>query len=151
MPYLADMAALEWLRHSAYHAADAAALPLHELASAADHAADAVLTFHPSLGIVRSLFPIVSIYELNVESGDVPRARLAGREDALVARSGLEVEIRRLPQGGAPFILALKERRPIGEAAILALRDSSAFDLEANLAGLMASGAIVAVGSGARG
>ena len=67
VPYLADMAALEWLRHSAYHAADAAALPLHELASAADHAADAVLTFHPSLGIVRSHFPIVSIYELNVE------------------------------------------------------------------------------------
>jgi hypothetical protein len=151
VPYLADMAALEWLRHSAYHAADAAALPLHELASAADHAADAVLTFHPSLGSVRSLFPIVSIYELNIESGDVPRARLAGREDALVARSGLEVEIRRLPQGGAPFILALKERRPIGVAAILALRDSSAFDLEANLAGLMASGAIVAVGLGARG
>jgi hypothetical protein len=151
VPYLADMAALEWLRHSAYHAADAAPLPLHELASAADHAADAVLTFHPSLGIVRSPYPIVSIYELNASSGEVPRARLTGREDALVARSGLEVEIRRLPQGGAPFIVALKERRPIGEAAILALREASAFDLAANLTGLMASGVVVAVGWGNRG
>ncbi len=71
VPYLADMAALEWLRHSAYHAADAVPLPLQALASAADHAADAVLALHPSLGVVRSSYPIVSIYELNVEIGDV--------------------------------------------------------------------------------
>ena len=63
----------------------------------------------------------------------------------MVARSGLAVEIRRLPEGGAPFILALKDGKTIGEAATLALRESSAFDLKANLAGLMASGAIVAV------
>ena len=151
MPYLADMAALEWLRHSAYHAAAAVPLPLEALASAADRAADAVLALHPSLGVVRSSYPIVSIYELNVEIGDVSRARLAGSEDALVARSGLTVEIRRLPEGGAPFILALKDGKTIGEAAILALRESSAFDLKANLAGLMASGAIVAVGAAASG
>ena len=53
------------------------------------------------------------------------------------------------PEGGAPFILALKDGKTIGEAAILALRESSAFDLKANLAGLMASGAIVAVGAAA--
>jgi hypothetical protein len=76
---------------------------------------------------------------------------LAGSEDALVARSGFDVEIRRLPEGGAPFILALKEGRTIGEAAILALGESSAFDLKANLAGLMASGAIVAVSAAASG
>jgi hypothetical protein len=151
VPYLADMAALEWLRHSAYHAADAVPLPLQVLASAADRAADAVLALHPSLGVVRSCYPIVSIYELNVENGDVPHARLAGSEDALVRRSGLRVEINRLAEGGAPFILALKDGKTIGEAAILALGDSSAFDLKANLAGLMAMGAIVAVEAAASG
>ena len=150
-PYLADMATLEWLRHSAYHAADAVPLPLQALASAADRAADAVLALHPSLGVVRSSYPIVSIYELNVEIGDVSPARLAGSENALVARSGLAVEIRRLPEGGAPFILALKDGKTIGAAAISALRESSAFDLKANLARLMASGAIVAVGAAASG
>ena len=137
--------------NSAYHAADAVPLPLQAIASAADRAADAVLALHPSLGVVRSSYPIVSIYELNAESGDVPHARLAGSEDALVARSGLKVEIRRLPEGGAPFILALKDGKTIGEAAILALHESSAFDLKANLAGLMAGGAIVAVGAVASG
>jgi hypothetical protein len=150
VPYLADMAALEWLRHSAYHAADAVPLPLQALASGADRAADAVLALHPSLGVVRSTYPIVSIYEVNAESGDVTHAR-AGSEDVLVTRSGLNVEIRRLPEGGAPFIIALKEGRTIGEAAILALREGSAFNLKANLARLMASGAIVAIGGVASG
>ncbi|HET9935661.1 MAG TPA: hypothetical protein VFQ29_04290 [Methyloceanibacter sp.] len=39
----------------------------------------------------------------------------------------------------------------LGEAAISALREGSAFDLKANLARLMASGAIVAVGAAASG
>jgi hypothetical protein len=151
VPYLADIAALEWARHSAYHAADAVPLTLQELAVAVDlaAAAGAVLDLHPSLGVVRSLYPIVAIYELNVRSGDVPATRLQEREDALVARPRLKVEIRRLPDGGARFILALKDRKPIGEAATAALADSAAFDLEANLAILIASGAIVGVGAGA--
>ena len=151
MPYLADMAALEWAWHSAYHAADAAPLSLQELASAVDRAADAVLILHPSLGIVRSPYPIVSIYELNAQSGAVPPTQVAGAEDAMVARPRLEVEMRRLPEGGAPFILALKAGRPIGEAAAAALREAPGFDLQANLAGLIGSGAIVALrpGSGA--
>ena len=116
VPYLADMAALEWAWHSAYHAADAAPLSLQELASAVDRAAGAVLILHPSLGIVRSPYPIVSIYELNAQSGAVPPTQVAGAEDAMVARPRLEVEMRRLPEGGASFILALKAGRPIGEA-----------------------------------
>jgi len=151
VPYLADIAALEWARHSAYHASDAVPLALAELAGVADRAADAVLTFHPSLGIVRSAYPIVSIYELNAQRADVPPTRLAGREDALVARPRLEVEIRRLPEGGASFILALNEGRPIGEAATTALGEAPGFDLAANLAGLIGSGAIVAVCASAGG
>ena len=112
-----------------------------------DHAEDAVLTLHPSLGVVRSSYPIVSIFELNTQSGEVPPTRLEGGEDALVARPRLEVEIRRLPHGGAAFILALKERKTLGEAAA-SPRRGPGFDLEANLAGLIASGAIVGVGSG---
>jgi hypothetical protein len=148
VPYLADMAALEWAWHSAYHAADAAPLSLQELASAVDHAAGAVLILHPSLGIVRSPYPIVSIYELNAQSGVVPPTQVAGAEDAMVARPRLEVEMRRLPEGGASFILGLKAGRPIGEASAAALREAPGFDLQANLAGLIGSGAIVALRPG---
>jgi hypothetical protein len=94
---------------------------------------------------VRSPYPIVSIFELNTQAGDVPPTRLEGGEDALVARPRLDVELRRLPQGGASFILALKEKKTLGRAAAVALEDVPSFELEANLAGLIASGAIVAV------
>jgi hypothetical protein len=132
-------------RGTAYHAPDAVPLPLAELAGAIDHAEDAVLTLHPSLGVVRSIYPIVSIFELNTQAGDVPPARLEGGEDAIVARPRLEVELRRLPEGGASFLLALKEEKSIGEAAAITIEQASGFDLQVNLAGLIAGGAIIGV------
>ena len=60
-------------------------------------------------------------------------------------RPKLEVEIRRLPDGGAPFILALKEGKTLGEAAAIAAEEAPSFALEANLAGLIASGAIIGI------
>ena len=145
LPYLADMARLEWAWHAAYHAEDAAHVPLAELAGAVERAEGAVLTLHPSLGVVRSPYPIVSIFELNTQDGEVRATRLEGSEDALVVRSKLEVEIRRLPQGGASFILALNDKKSLAAAAAIALDEAAGFDLEANLAGLIASGAIVGV------
>lgn len=62
-----------------------------------------------------------------------------------MARFRLEVELRRLPAGGAPFILALKEGKSIGEAAAIAFGKAPGFDLQANLAGLIAAGAIIGV------
>jgi hypothetical protein len=145
VPYLADMASLEWAWHAAYHAPDAAPLPLAELAGAIDHAEDAVLALHPSLSVVRSPYPIVSIFELNTQAGDMPPTRLEGSEDALVMRPRLEVQLRLLPEGGASFIFALKEEKSIGEAAAIALGQHPGFGLEANLAGLIAAGAIIGV------
>jgi hypothetical protein len=149
VPYLADMASLEWAWHAAYHAQDAAPLPLAELARAVEDAEGTVLTLHPSLGVVRSPYPIVSMFELNTQDGEVPATRLEGGEDALVLRPRLEVELRRLPEGGACFILALRERKTLGEAAAIALDEAAGFDLEANLTGLIASGAIIGIGAAA--
>lgn len=147
VPYLADVASLEWAWHAAYHAPDAAPLPLAELAGAVDHAEGVVLTLHPSLSVVSSYYPIVSIFELNAQDGDVPPTRLeAGGEDALVVRPHLDVEVRRLPEGGAPFILALRSGKGIGVACATALCEAPGFDLEANLALLIGSGAIVGIG-----
>jgi hypothetical protein len=110
VPYLADVASLEWARHSSYHAADRTPLPLSELASAVHQAEDAVLELHPSLSLVSSQYPVVSIWELNAQAADVPPTRLeAGGEDALALRPHLNVEVRRLPLGAA----LMPVRRPI--------------------------------------
>jgi hypothetical protein len=146
VPYLADMTALEWAWHAAYHAADAAPVPLEELASVAAHAGDAVLKLHPSLGLVRSAFPIVTIYELHAETSEPPQTKLEAQgEDALVLRPDLDVEIRRLPAGAVIFIETIRDGGSIGAANEAALRSAPDFDLETNLLGLMTSGAIVGV------
>jgi len=57
LPYLADVARLEWLRVEAWHAADADPLPLAEVgACLADEAALPALrlTLHPALRLLRS-------------------------------------------------------------------------------------------------
>jgi len=149
VPYLADVMRLEWAWHAAYHAADAKPLPLAGLKAVAEGAAEARLTLHPSLHVVRSLYPVITIWQLASRDGENEAARLpADGEDALVIRPKLDVEVRRLPEGGARFVLALERGATIGEAAGRCLGEAPAFDLAANLAGLIASGAIVDMISG---
>ncbi|MGK2921822.1 MAG: HvfC/BufC N-terminal domain-containing protein [Methyloceanibacter sp.] len=146
VPYLADVARLEWAWHRAYHAKDAAPLSLSDLAEVGETAEGAVLTLHPSLQVVCSDYPVVTIWQLALRDGENEPARLpAEGEDALVVRPNLEVEVRRLPSGGAHFVKALAEGATLLEAASRASGEAPAFDLEANLAGLMTSGVIVAV------
>ena len=49
------------------------------------------------------------------------------------------------PDGGAPFILALREGKTLGEAAVIAAEEAPSFAHEANVAGLLASGAIIGI------
>jgi hypothetical protein len=143
VPYLADVARLEWAWHAAYHAKDAVPLSLSELAAAGEAAGEVVLTLHPSLHVVRSAYPAITIWQLALREGENEPARLpADGEDALVVRPALEVEVRHLPPGGAVFVQALGEGATLSAAAARALSEAPAFDLEANLAGLMTSGAI---------
>jgi hypothetical protein len=140
LPYLADVARLEAARTRAYHAEDAT--PLHADAFAAldpDKLPDLRIDLHPSVEIVRSPYPIVTIWAMN--SGELPLGPIADfcGQDALVARPQLEVEVRGLPPGGAAFLLALAAGSPLGKAAAAGLADHSDFDLAGNLAGLIGS------------
>ena len=144
LPYLPDVARLEWAWNAAYHAADAE--PVGADAFATVTAEDVPhLTFEllPSLHLVRSPYPIVSIWETNTADDEVEPVDLAaGGEDALVIRPHLDVEVRRLPEGAFAFISALRAGRRLGDAFEEAQADSAGFDLQANIAGLLASGAM---------
>jgi hypothetical protein len=138
------MAALEWARHAAYHAADATPLPLAALAAATEQAGEVVFVLHPSLRLVSSAYPVVTIFELHGDDGDpAPTLLEGGGEDALVLRPCFDVELRRLPKGAVPFIQALKDGMSLLGAAEAALVEAPEFDLVSNLAALMGSGAIV--------
>ena len=143
LAYLADVARIEAARTRAYHAADATPVGAGEFAALdVDAVAGLRLTLHPSAEIIRSAHPIVTIWAMNSgERALSPIDDWCG-EDALVARPSLDVEVRLLPQGGAAFLLALAEKRTLGEAADVALAECSEFDLTGNLAGLIGWGLV---------
>lgn len=144
LPYLPDVARLEWLQHEAYHAADAEPLDAAILAALpAERLADVRFALHPSLRLLSSAFPVIAIWRTNTHDAEVAAIDLAaGGEDALILRPRLEVEISKLPQGAHDFIADLRELA-LGPAADRAGSRSDRFDLQSALAGLVASGAIV--------
>ncbi|MGH8352133.1 MAG: DNA-binding domain-containing protein [Pseudomonas sp.] len=145
LPYLADVARLEALRVRAYHAADTPALAAHEIAAALatpERLSALVIHLQPALGVLGSPFAVVSLWAahqgvLAIEAVDPQQP-----EYALVLRPAMEVEVMRLPAGGARVIQCLRQGVPLGSAAAQAQTADPAFDLSAQLALLIRTGSI---------
>jgi hypothetical protein len=149
MPWLADVARIERAWLDAYNAADAEPLAPRALASIPpERLADTVLMPHPATRIVCSRFPAVTIFATNRSGGPVGRKEAIDPEDALITRPHLEVAVRHLPRGGAVFLTHLIAGDPLGTAASAAIADGAAFDLSANIAGLLEAGAFSAADYG---
>lgn len=145
VPYLADVARLEAARTRAYHAADAESLAPAAFAGIPPHAIGALrLTLHPSLQVLRSRHPVVTIWAMNAGEMELGPVDAAAAEDALVLRPALEVIVRSLPPGGAAFLQGLADDMTLAEATERAAAADTRFDLTANLTGLIGSGAVIA-------
>ena len=145
LPYLSDVARLEWAWLRAYHAADARPIDPQALASVDPDRVDAlVFSLHPSLQVLRSEWPVLSIWQTNRGDEEVRSVDLhGGGQDIVVIRPDLEVEVRGLPAGGYRFLTALSEECTLGEASAVAQADDAAFDLAANLQGILHSGGVI--------
>lgn len=146
LAYLPDVIRLEVARSHAYHAADQAPLEPGCLAAIApENLPDLRFAPHPSLGIIRSIHPILTIWAMNVGEADLhPIANWQG-EDALVLRPQMMVHVHRLPPGGAGFLLALATGQSLGQAVDIAMRETDAFDLTVNLTGALQSGVFATI------
>ncbi|WP_024511496.1 DNA-binding domain-containing protein [Bradyrhizobium sp. ARR65] len=142
MPWLADTARIERAWLDAYHAADAEPLPPAALAALpSNKMADVVFTVHPATRIVRSHFSAVTIFAANRSDGPVGAIDASSPEDALITRPDIDVVVRRLPPGGAVFLLDLISGRSLGEAAASALQVSPSFDIASAIGGMIEAGA----------
>jgi hypothetical protein len=66
MPYLGDVARLEWACHLAYHAADSEPLAASALAGLAPEVlGELVFTAAPAMALIESEFPLYRIWEIN--------------------------------------------------------------------------------------
>ena len=91
LPYLPDVARLDWAVHESFHAADAGPLDLGALAKVppADYGR-LRLKPHPAVRLLLSAYPISAIREANLPHRDGTPDRLEGEDHVLVAREGFE-------------------------------------------------------------
>ena len=144
VPYLADVARLEWAVSGALHAPDATPLDVAALCSIGEGDHDRVrFVPHPSLSLVRASYPADTIWGAVLEQD---RATLEsidlddGPVWLLIQRLPTGIDVRRLSEPAWRFASALHAGKPLTEAVALA----SGVDVSALLAEHLAAGRFIA-------
>jgi hypothetical protein len=146
LPYLPDVARVEWLVHRAYNAADHIPLDTRALSKIPAKSIGALrFRLSPSLGTITSAYPIYTIWRANTHDATVAHIGPdAGPECVLVIRADLDVELIRISPTAAAFIAALSRGETLSRAATIA-EESGDFRLDLTLAMMIRHGAIAGI------
>lgn len=119
LPYLADLARLEWLRVAVYHAANAPGLGLTALYDAlSDPVAllSATVVLHPSVRLFRSAYAVLSLWMAHQQDSEQIEVTLAQPENILLLRYQSDVVCCRLSVADWQFVAAIARGLTLGEA-----------------------------------
>jgi hypothetical protein len=143
LPYLADVARLEWACHEALHAADAPPLDPLALARVPPERQDAIrFTLHPSVRLLACEHPVVALWEANQpERGGTPD-RTEGADRVRVWRDASGVRVRRMEPLAWDFVCALAGNARLADAVDRLGDGASGIPWDALLAELGAEGSI---------
>lgn len=137
VPYLADVALIEWELHRCYHAADETILTVDDLAAGLSSPETMTFRLAASAAVVCSHHPAFSIWQANSRAQPPGSVRLhACAESSLISRKGLACEAVLLPPGGAEFAQSLSAGATLSDAALRAAEAAQDFRLDQVL-GLM--------------
>jgi hypothetical protein len=135
--YLPDIARLDQAMRESYHAGDSQPLGEPEFQRLiGEDIARLRLRLAPSLRLVRSRWPVVSIWSATAEGGPAP---MPGAEDALILRPEFDPRPHRLPPLGGVFVQGVLDGLTLGESHDLA---GASVDLTAILSLLVLGRAI---------
>ncbi|WP_018412734.1 HvfC/BufC N-terminal domain-containing protein [Methyloversatilis thermotolerans] len=145
LPYLPDVARLEWRVHAASMAADCEPAD-HTVfaASSIDELAVSTLRCTPGFALLESAWPVVDIWSQHQESDRDPQVELARGECAVVWREGLRVRVIAVTQAEHAFWAVVSAGGSIEQGWHAASALQSGFDLAASLAGAIAHGWLAA-------
>ena len=139
VPYLPDVATLEFLYLESYHAADAGSIDPARSSSDGER-----LTLHPSARLLTSPFQISRIWELNCSDASIDDVILPQlREYLLVIRPEHEVEVRRLSCGMYAALLTIAYGACRAEAHAAAAQADPNGDFETQYESLVRGGTFV--------
>ena len=151
-PYLGDVARLEWARLQAYHAKDNDPLSiealsrfLHDDDGKAVDVGELRFTLHPSLALIGSRWPVVSLWAASTGQGSSDDVDMNRSERAAIVRPSLAVDTRSLHESTFVFMQALNDGAALQHAASAAADVADDFELSEHLQGLFAIGAVSAI------
>lgn len=154
LPYLPDVARLEWAIDEAHRAADADWEPQRTLAVLAAIPTDEValqrFAFDPSCRLLRSAFPVLRIWQSH-QDGSVHDGKVRfgdGDDSLLVRRDGAHVGIERVEPGNFAWLTALAGSADLAQALDAAFDADATFDLGTALRTYIANGTLTGIVSG---
>ena len=148
LPYLPDIARLEWARVRAYHAADDSSIDAGALRALAAHgvaAGRARVVLRDSVSVVSSAFAIVALWAAHHEAVDIESIEIDAPESALVVRPGADVLVVPITPAQGVFFARLAAGAMLHRAADAATTCGREFELPATIALALSVGAFAAI------
>lgn len=134
IPYLADVAALEWAMNEAHHAPDDAALTPQDLSAVPqENAASLVLQLRRSCRLLHSEYRVDRLWQAHQPGGSLQDLAIDGDCHLLVYRPQEDVEIMTLDAAGFALLTRVGEGATLEAAYEAAAKIDPAFDLSAAL------------------
>jgi hypothetical protein len=146
LPYLPDVARMEWHAHRAYYAADATPFAPARLASLPpERWAGLRLTLAPACALLASDWPLARIWAVHQDGfeGGVEVDFEVGSDRILIHRPLWKVEVRTLPAGDYRFLASARAGAALGDALAAAMADDAEFDAATGLARWVEAGVVI--------
>lgn len=130
LPYLPDVARMEWLAHRAYYAEDPAAFDLHRFQEPFR------LRLTPPCALIASDWPLERIWTVHQDDyeGEIDVDLGAGPDRVLVHRPRWRAQVRALAPGDYRFLGMIHEGAALDQALETALAEDAGFDASLALA-----------------
>jgi hypothetical protein len=150
LPYLPDVARMEWLAHRAHYARDALPFDLSRLSSIAESACPTLrVVLAPACALYASRWPLARIWEVHQDdyAGEFAVDLEAGPAQILIHRPRFRVQVASLAPGAYAFLERVLVGESIAPALEAALAVENAFELPAALREWVEAGVVVSIES----
>lgn len=143
IPYIADVARLEWACLQAYHQRDEVPISIKALENVApEKLTEVKLKTHPAMALIDSRWPIGSIWLATVKQLPTPADfDMNSGEQVFVLRPRLDVTVHVIDEAAALFIDGLRQGHSLEYAAGSALEKDHSFDPGAQMQAFFSMGA----------
>ena len=118
LPFLPDLARLEWQVSRAFHSFEQTAFDPASIAQNSEEDWDRLrVVFQPSVAVIRSQWPILTIWNARKKPlGEIDISLEGQPQQVLVSRRGMDVTCEALEEAQVELILSLQSGEPLGKS-----------------------------------